>query len=1066
MSSFASWNGFRGYSFQQYVFTLFLLKMDYERKILRLKAENFVDHNFDDIFIDTLNNPVYVQVKNMTVTKENYRIEKNYIQLNNKRIVFNPDLINLLIVKEIETENNAEFMGLQCYNQGNVYICSLNVDKIFDLIENLNIDEKRMFQLSRLSSNICANNCEISITDLPKFNFYNIELKEKTLEIRNKILDYETNPVNFIIGKPGVGKSHFAKELTIENSILYRFWISENDIDKFARLQYNNFIREISYQLFEGSQIKEETEILKKLKDDKKVLIIDGLDHVENYNYTEIEKFFNFIEKLKIHNVRSAILTRPLRHNILGNIIELPNWNNSQTKEFINKKYNIDDYDLVNKIYEISKGYPIVVDFLCKEYLLNNTIRQLQSIADLNAYYDTLISVDDITNLYIFAKCKCFLTQNELKQLLGDYSYNCFLDFFNRNKFLFGKENNRISLIHDSLNLYINTKLPQYNLLDNEIQQLVFNSLMNNEIEFFSRFQSFEISTENKLKIIKKYLSIDEFKKTLNKNLDYESIRSFYKILPNEMSMFSPKEFTELEYLQLAIIESVIARNHIEQSFDLLIPLFDYLKQHQPNSYNIDIYSSETLYFLQDFNLTGYERYIDEGFYDLNQVMDSYNEAQYKYTLHFKRSEKGDFDASQIDFKAISKLGDYWAIENISAIMCKLFLIKNDFLQSEDFVTYCATDDLRYYSIALKILEQFEISPTHRNVKNLKDSVKDLIFQYDTFKEINYYEQKTLKEIITEYSHEGSFTLRSYIVGYLRHAIICDKDIDIESISLYWGMFYQRKDYSLDDIQTILSVLKYHKYINLQDCCDLINTCQNMTEKSYRDNFNTFLNTLSFNELKIFIKTNNLDNYRINISQLKPVIINILPQSFVYREIFDIILGYNPNNVHTSIEYYNIENILKSNYRDMAIKLIKDYNITIYNAPKDLVIKDINIVSNKEEYIIGSQFVSGYAYYKDKDYIKAKEINHLDLAKMIDGYYYRLPYASLFYHFEEQTIKSDIKQILFNALCLNNSKYFDFYLYNMSISSIVELFNQFNINVDWSKLNNIIMKYLNISLII
>ena len=32
--------------------------------------------------------------------------------------------------------------------------------------------------------------------------------------------------------------------------------------------------------------------------------------------------------------------------------------------------------------------------------------------------------------------------------------------------------------------------------------------------------------------------------------------------------------------------------------------------------------------------------------------------------------------------------------------------------------------------------------------------------------------------------------------------------------------------------------------------------------------------------------------------------------------------------------------------------------------------------------------------------------------------------------------------------------------------SIVELFNQFNINIDWSELYNIIIKYLDISLII
>ena len=94
--------------------------------------------------------------------------------------------------------------------------------------------------------------------------------------------------------------------------------------------------------------------------------------------------------------------------------------------------------------------------------------------------------------------------------------------------------------------------------------------------------------------------------------------------------------------------------------------------------------------------------------------------------------------------------------------------------------------------------------------------------------------------------------------------------------------------------------------------------------------------------------------------------------------------------------------IIRTHRRSLSLQITKTGDLVVH-APKRLSV----------DYIF--------------NYIKEKEINHLDLAKMVDGYYYRLPYASLFYHFEEQTIKSDIKQILFNSLCLNNSKYFDFY---------------------------------------
>lgn len=43
---------------------------------------------------------------------------------------------------------------------------------------------------------------------------------------------------------------------------------------------------------------------------------------------------------------------------------------------------------------------------------------------------------------------------------------------------------------------------------------------------------------------------------------------------------------------------------------------------------------------------------------------------------------------------------------------------------------------------------------------------------------------------------------------------------------------------------------------------------------------------------------------------------------------------------------------------------------------------------------------------------------------------------------------------------------FDYYLYNMSIVSIIELFEHFNININWNEVFEIIMTYLNISLVL
>ena len=63
MSS-ASRNAFKGYTYQQYIYSLMVSKMDAERYINNIDAEVDVDNNFDDIYIQTDNTKYRIQVKN------------------------------------------------------------------------------------------------------------------------------------------------------------------------------------------------------------------------------------------------------------------------------------------------------------------------------------------------------------------------------------------------------------------------------------------------------------------------------------------------------------------------------------------------------------------------------------------------------------------------------------------------------------------------------------------------------------------------------------------------------------------------------------------------------------------------------------------------------------------------------------------------------------------------------------------------------------------------------------------------------------------------------------------
>ncbi|MFP3472423.1 hypothetical protein R0J90_20420, partial [Micrococcus sp. SIMBA_144] len=71
-------------------------------------------------------------------------------------------------------------------------------------------------------------------------------------------------------------------------------------------------------------------EIIDIIKKEEITLIIDGLDHVENYNPRDMDLFIDFITKLgKLGTV--IVLSRPLRTKVEWKKEIIHNWNFEQT---------------------------------------------------------------------------------------------------------------------------------------------------------------------------------------------------------------------------------------------------------------------------------------------------------------------------------------------------------------------------------------------------------------------------------------------------------------------------------------------------------------------------------------------------------------------------------------------------------------------------------------------------------------------------------------------------------------------------------------------------------------
>lgn len=301
-----STNALKGYNFQGTIYCYLLCLMDLEREIIELNAEVSVDNNFDDIFIKTQDDSFYLQVKNYKdVTFDKIKVNETKISITGHSPInikskygYNNSILvlrNLTIPKE---KINSKIFGIDCIKINNCYIVGYFDSEYNQLIKNLYANDERYNNILLIADEkLNTGNFRFRIEDLPLLNIFEQKLQEETKVIRKFSIDNE-NDVLFIIGKPGVGKSHLVTELEqqniISNIIIERLWISENDKDKSNRLKYSNFIRDISYNLFNKSLIENEETIIRSLKERNITLVVDGLDHVENYNVEELDLYFNF----------------------------------------------------------------------------------------------------------------------------------------------------------------------------------------------------------------------------------------------------------------------------------------------------------------------------------------------------------------------------------------------------------------------------------------------------------------------------------------------------------------------------------------------------------------------------------------------------------------------------------------------------------------------------------------------------------------------------------------------------------------------------------------------------
>lgn len=1022
-------NAFSGYTYQHQVTYLLLTIMDVDRKINKLEIEAATTDNFDDLIVFTDSESFQLQIKDFeNISLQDLKIEGNEISIKAKKHKLSNHQ-NIIFFKHISINPNDTFLGFKSQRlNNNVTIISLSRTEIDNKITSIyQNNSQRKNEIIAFFNSVLDNRIwSIPVESLPQLRIFITALQEASVAISHKILEFEN--LLLIEGKLGIGKSHLVNTLMTEykNSVVYRFWIGNQDQDYQDRLKFTNFIRDLNYKTFYDQKEREIEDLFSKLLKTKATLIIDGLDHVENYNSVDFTLFIDFINKVKVY-CKVIVLSRPLAKDPAWQKHKLENWSLTQTQKVLNKLFHISKYSTVDEIYNISKGYPIIVKYLAEHYRIYKEVPKIDQVDTIDNYYGALIQNEKgLSGLSVFLCCSSYLMKSEIELFLGNET-EYVNEFINEHPYLFDIKLNRVSLFHDSFNTFLKKKI-NYKFKSERIAQTVSDSILKYEKGFISRFSLFQLSPLQKKQIVIKYSSIKSFKTILKDSIDYESVASFYRQIREELIQFTPMLLSINSYYDLCLIFNLIIRDHISTNNKFY---YTYVQSLITNGLtDEDITSSDYLfgmyYYIKTkdavliFNKTSEDLYGVEHFYN-ELENDIFGEQNY-ISKHSKRLDKRTIDRALNDPLKFR--------DNITFIIENIFIhqlkINGYEILKSAFETYIdGNKDGAAYNLEIFLIK-FNV-PEYYASWILNDVYNNLLsYGYSIDNRRNEYHDLSLRELIDKYKDLGSFKLQTKIHNHIRLSLLENKPTDIHNIYTYWTKFYQRKDYTLYGVPVALKSLHGKNFISLYDCVKLINNIQEVSEKGYRHLLSEFIQLFHPSKIIRFLEENFvIKELRIEWFKLPKKYIDLISErTFNFER--DELFRYHQRS---SIPLEEIENVLYSNkfknlefslnlyrskihYKSSQLKTVLKFSGSKIQFEK---IEDQH-ESREKKQNSRQRFQSGILTIQDLNFIRNSITSPHVLAKYSDGNYTSLPDMEIFKPYSIAQINKDFKNIIFYSL--------------------------------------------------
>lgn len=1052
-------NSQKGYNYQKDFYTLLISKMDISKDIKCVEIEKIFSepekeiNDFDDCYLESKSHKYYFQVKNIKnnngncVTLKDIKITDSEIKIGNNKIRYNKNNTNILIINTDKIPTNTKILDLNANYLNKIYIVPMTSKEINTSIEDLYSDIHRIHEIKKFTSDKINNSIfKLCKSDLPPVEkLFSTKLDDKTIILRKDLLPELEKGIQMVIGKPGSGKSHFAKEVTenFKHDVFYRFWISSNDPYKKRRLDFNQFINELNREVFNSHGIFTYEELVNEINKKELTVIIDGLDHIENNNFEEFDKYINFIEDCS--NGKILILSRPLKKDLKWEKINLSNWNHTQTQNYLKKAYGFEEYDIIQNIFDVGNGYPIITKFLAEHYKIHEEIPN-SNFTEINDYYDSLFEGKSFKEkMTVFLLNDYFILKEELNLFLSDLEKNMIIEFMDNTPYLFNIELNRISLIHDSLNTYLKKNNSSLQTFKKEKLEIVKNSIDKFEINFLSRFDGFDFEKNYIKEILIRFANFDNFEKLLKSTFDFESIQEFYTQLKSLLHIHQNLDIYQI--YSFILICLILGRNTLDSYYSLLYQIFTYMDNNSLDEK--DIFSKGI--FWKTYNY--FKQYQNNEYIVISQ-----DELSYPY----------DF------YEEFNKEYSYWnnMTKDMEDEYVNLIKSKEDSYRSKELLIHLFVNikfnektSSRYYSLIdnylnkgekfiLKDLEKicYEFNISFSWIPNILNKLTYNLKSLGVIKNNNMFLENSLNKLIQETSNEGSFHVQNHILKYIRLKNHNNEKIDINSLNKFQGMYFERKDYSVITINEALLTFEKKNLINAYDSIDLISNLMNQSEKGIRHLLTDYFNSRDSIFMKNFLNENDFPHDLVNIFNLNPNLINECSIKDISESLTHI---YYHNHYSKTIEYNEVSNGLKSKYKN---SILDNISFSKYSLNKPEEQKDSK--NDEEEY---KPFKYGFISLDDLEYIKENKLSCIEISRYCDYKFMSFCNLELYEHYPNSVLKKYFFDIIANSMFIHY--YSNYVNWSCYLGNLPMFLDKLECNVNWDKLYTIFNSFLRISLI-